>query len=82
MEVEICIGSSCHLKGSYQVVRKLEEYIEIHGLKNKIILKGSFCLGECTRGVSVRARREIYTMNEENCIKVLKDIMEVEHATD
>ncbi len=82
MEVEICIGSSCHFKGSYQVVRKLEEYIETHSLKNHVILKGSFCLGECTRGVSVRAGGINYSMDEENCVSVLDDIMEVGRAAD
>lgn len=82
MEIEICVGSSCHLKGSYQVIRALEDYIEKNRLQDVLRLKGSFCLGECTRGVSVRVRGEVFSMNEENCTRVLKDIMEVEYAAD
>ncbi len=83
MEIEICVGSSCHLKGSYQVVRELEEYIALNGLGNVVTLKGSFCLGECTRGVSVKVAQQIYAMDEDNCIEVLNLILqEASHAAD
>ena len=44
-----CIGSSCHLKGSRQVVEKLQELIEKNNLKEKIDLSGTFCMGNCQR---------------------------------
>lgn len=48
MEITICIGSSCHLKGSQDVIRILERLVGHHHLEDKITLKGSFCMGECT----------------------------------
>lgn len=48
MEITICIGSSCHLKGSQDVIRILERLVSYHHLENKVTLKGSFCMGECT----------------------------------
>ena len=48
MDITICIGSSCHLKGSHDVVKILERLIKLHQLDGQLTLKGSFCMGECT----------------------------------
>lgn len=54
MEITICVGSSCHLKGSRDVIKILERLISLHRLEDKITLKGSFCMGECSKnGVCV-----------------------------
>jgi NADH:ubiquinone oxidoreductase subunit E len=53
MEVIVCIGSSCHLRGSRDVVQILERNIALNGLRDQITLKGSFCMGECREGVCV-----------------------------
>lgn len=50
MEVTICIGSSCHLRGSRDVVQVLEKLVSAHGLTEQVELRGSFCMGECTKG--------------------------------
>ncbi|MCI6401516.1 MAG: (2Fe-2S) ferredoxin domain-containing protein [Candidatus Fimivicinus sp.] len=50
MEITICIGSSCHLHGSRDVIQVLEKLVSAHGLSEKVELKGSFCMGECTKG--------------------------------
>ena len=36
MKITICIGSSCHLKGSRQVVEKLQSLVEEKGLGDKV----------------------------------------------
>ncbi len=52
--VSICVGSSCHLKGSEQLVELFQNKIKEEGLESDIILSGSFCLGKCNRiGVTV-----------------------------
>lgn len=53
MKITICIGSSCHIKGSRQVVEALQERISEKGLNDKIELGGTFCLGKCQQGVCV-----------------------------
>ena len=53
IQVSICVGSSCHLKGSYQIIKTFEELIKTRKLEDQIQLKASFCLGRCTNGVSV-----------------------------
>lgn len=62
MIVQICIGSSCHIKGSYDIVKLMEEAIAENKLENEITLAGSFCTGRCNRlGVTVQVDDDIYT---------------------
>ena len=58
LQVFICVGSSCHLKGSYQIIKIFEELIKSNKLEDKVELKASFCLGHCTKGVSVKIENE------------------------
>ncbi|MDR1625323.1 MAG: (2Fe-2S) ferredoxin domain-containing protein [Spirochaetia bacterium] len=53
MALTICVGSSCHLKGSRRIVEHLQALIETSGFQDKIELKGAFCMGKCVSGVSV-----------------------------
>lgn len=60
--VEICVGSSCHLKGSEEIVELLREAVEKNGLEGEVVLNGSFCTGRCNRiGVTVTVNDEVYT---------------------
>ncbi len=60
--VQICVGSSCHLKGSHAIVQKFQAAISEHGLEDKVALSGSFCIGKCNReGVTVQINDEIFT---------------------
>lgn len=58
IRISICVGSSCHLKGSYQIIQIFQELIKRNKLGNKVELKASFCLGRCTKGVSVKVDEE------------------------
>ena len=53
MKVTICIGSSCHVKGSRQVVEQLQNLINENNLGDKVELAGTFCMGQCQQGVCV-----------------------------
>lgn len=62
MIVQICVGSSCHLKGSERLVELFRDAIASHGLEKDITLAGSFCTGKCNRvGVTVTINDDIYT---------------------
>lgn len=55
MKIEICVGSSCHLKGAHDIVELFQQAIAKHHLDASITLAGSFCMGNCSdKGVSVR----------------------------
>ena len=45
MKVTVCIGSSCHINGSRQVVEELQHLIADAGLEDKVELGGTFCMG-------------------------------------
>ena len=60
MVVKICVGSSCHLKGSQELIEMMKEAIEKHGLSDKVVLAGSFCIGQCNRtGVTFQVEDEV-----------------------
>ncbi len=62
MVVTICIGSSCHLKGSREIITSLEHLITEHEIKDKVELTGSFCMGECAKGVCVKVDEELHSV--------------------
>ena len=53
MKCTICIGSSCHLKGSRQIVEELQYLVKENHLEDKVELGGTFCMGNCVNGVNV-----------------------------
>lgn len=62
MLIQICVGSSCHLKGAPQIVAWLQHAVEKHRLQADVTLAGSFCVGKCNRiGVTVRINDEVFT---------------------
>lgn len=62
MIVRICVGSSCHLKGSETLVSLFQNAIEKNGLENEITLAGSFCTGRCNReGVTIMVDDDVFT---------------------
>lgn len=62
MKLTVCIGSSCHLKGSRQIVEAFQKLIGENHLEDKIELTGTFCLGECQDDVSVKIDDAIYNL--------------------
>ncbi len=61
LKIQVCVGSSCHLKGSYEIVERFTRAIEAHNLGEKVNLAGSFCIGKCNReGVTVQINDDIY----------------------
>lgn len=67
MEITICIGSSCHMKGSRLIIQRLEELIDEHQLKDKVQFKGAFCMGKCSHaGVSIRVNDQFYHLLPED----------------
>lgn len=66
MVVTICVGSSCHLKGSREIITRLEALISEHTLKDKVELNGAFCMGQCVKGVCVKLDGELFSLLPED----------------
>lgn len=75
MNISVCIGSACHLKGSYPIITMLKEAIGKNGLENDVTVSASFCLGQCSsEGVSVKIDDEIVTgVSPENLPRLFED---------
>ncbi|MEG0370097.1 MAG: NAD(P)H-dependent oxidoreductase subunit E [Hungatella sp.] len=66
MKVTICIGSACHLKGSREIIKELQELVAANGLGEKVDLNGSFCSGNCVNGVCVTVDETLYSLKPED----------------
>ncbi|HZK27032.1 MAG TPA: NAD(P)H-dependent oxidoreductase subunit E [Thermoclostridium sp.] len=62
MKITVCIGSSCHLKGSRIIVEKLQSLIAKNNLNSEIDLSGVFCMGNCTNGVCLTVDEETFSL--------------------
>ena len=65
LKITVCIGSSCHIKGSRQVVQQLQSLIAENGLGEKVELGGTFCLGQCQSGVCVTVNDSFHSVTPE-----------------
>lgn len=80
--IEVCVGSSCHLKGAYSVVDHLNALIDERGVKDQVCVEGTFCLDMCQYGVAVRVGNRIFSAEvPEDAVKILQAALEdqIEH---
>ena len=47
VKVTVCVGSSCHVRGSRVVLKRFAEIIKTEKLDNKVALLGCFCMERC-----------------------------------
>jgi NADH:ubiquinone oxidoreductase subunit E len=78
--IQVCVGSSCHLKGSQEIVEMMQNAIAEHGIEDEVVLTGSFCIGKCSRiGVTVQINDDAHVgVTKENFREFFrKNILEV-----
>ena len=63
MTITICLGSACHVKGSHFVLEGLKALIKEHNLEDQVTLAGTFCTGNCQRGVCVTSGDQLYSVS-------------------
>ena len=73
MKITVCIGSSCHIKGSRLVVEQLQNLISENQLGDKVELGGTFCLGECQKGVCVTVDGDFYSVTPDSVSEFFKE---------
>lgn len=70
--ISVCIGSSCHLKGSYGIIEALKALLAQKGLEKEVELSASFCLGHCTDGVTIKVDDRLVTgVTKDNIAQIL-----------
>ena len=74
VNVEICIGSACYVKGSSQIVNDLNELIKEKHWEDKIAVKGSFCMKACQNHIGLGIRingKQIEQVTAQNAREIL-----------
>ena len=66
LKITVCIGSSCHIKGSRQVVEQLQYLIAQNSIGDKVELGGTFCMGKCQSGVCVTVNDSFHSVTPES----------------
>ena len=81
--VQICVGSSCHIKGSQDIVDMFQNALEEYKIEDEVVLSGSFCIGKCNRvGVTVQIDDDVHVgVTRENFREFFKkNILDVINA--
>lgn len=60
IDIYVCVGSACHLKGSYSIINRLQELIGASAYADQLNLMAVLCFGRCGGDVSVRIGEEDY----------------------
>ncbi|MCM1298877.1 MAG: (2Fe-2S) ferredoxin domain-containing protein [Firmicutes bacterium] len=66
IKINVCVGSSCHIRGSYRIIELLNNAIKENNLTDKVEVSAAFCLGHCMNGVSVKVNDQIFGVNEDS----------------
>ncbi|MCI9102266.1 MAG: (2Fe-2S) ferredoxin domain-containing protein [Lachnospiraceae bacterium] len=72
MKVTICIGSACHLKGSREIIQKMQQLVAANQVSDKVDLNGAFCSGNCVNGVCVTVDGTLYSVSPETTEEFFK----------
>ena len=74
MVIKVCVGSSCHLKGSYDVIEAFKAILKKYDVEDLVDLQASFCLGHCAQGVTVSCESPdtfmLHNVNAENAEEI------------
>jgi NADH:ubiquinone oxidoreductase subunit E len=73
MKITVCIGSSCHIKGSRQVVETLNRLIREYNVTDKVELGGTFCMGKCQQSVCVELEGEVFSVSPDTAEAFFKN---------
>ena len=73
MKITVCIGSSCHIKGSRQVVETLNRLIGEYNVTDKVELGGTFCMGKCQQSVCVAIENKIFSVSPDTVESFFKN---------
>lgn len=74
-DLKICVGSACHLKGSNDVIDIFKYCVRSRNVMGKVEIKAAFCLGHCTKAVSVCFKDKIYSVNTDSAESFFDDVV-------
>lgn len=59
LNVEVCLGTSCHLKGGHTLLHKLIDHLEVSAQSHLVSISATFCHEVCDRGPTVLMGAEV-----------------------
>ncbi len=59
VDVSVCFGTSCFLKGSQKLLHDILEHIRSNGLGGRVNVKASFCFEKCKTGPTIKVGSRI-----------------------
>lgn len=54
LNINVCFGTSCMLKGSQKLLKQILDYVETKDFKDNVGVDASFCFEKCSKGPVVR----------------------------
>ncbi len=69
VDIAVCVGTSCYLKGSYSILQGLLELAREHGVEDRVSIGATFCLERCAEGPNIRINEDIVTGVEEHNLR-------------
>ncbi len=73
VELAICMGSSCFSRGNKRNIRQIREYIDVHGLCGKVVMKGHLCEGLCKDGPNVTLDGQVFNALDSDFLEFILD---------
>lgn len=73
INIDVCIGTACYLKGSYHIINRLEELIQNNNITDKVNINSIFCLNNCMNGVSIKVNNDILSVSLNDVDSFFKD---------
>ena len=73
LNIRMCMGSSCYSRGNFEFVRVVHDYVNKHGLENKVDFRGQLCSGHCNEGPVIEIENTIYPVENEVILEKLLD---------
>ena len=60
LNINICIGTNCFIKGSQKLLRRLIDYVDENNLAHLVNINADFCMEACDNGPGVRVGSKKY----------------------
>ena len=72
--ITICLGSSCFARGNNTLIKKIQHYLEMNGLTDKVVFRGDHCFNNCSEGPNIFIGPKMFSgINEDNYQEILEE---------
>jgi NADH-quinone oxidoreductase subunit G len=69
VEVKVCVGTNCYLKGSQDVLHQVLEYVKENGIEERVDVRATFCIEECGKAPNAMVGEDVISACSFEAIK-------------